>query len=99
MRTERRGSAGTPLNLPAYTNYVMRHSGEERLGKIHEQLEFSHIYLVPVDGPVTTSSDARIAYLEKRIRELELSKEQSQQSTPNSQPRRKFLFFCSTVGH
>ncbi|CAJ80826.1 Non-centrosomal microtubule array protein 1 [Caenorhabditis elegans] len=64
---ERRGSGGQ-MNLPAYTNYLIRHSGEERL----------------VDGPVTNASDARIAYLEKRIRELELTqKEQSSHSTPS----------------
>ncbi|EGT39568.1 hypothetical protein CAEBREN_29778 [Caenorhabditis brenneri] len=64
-RAERRGSGG-PMNLPAYTNYLLRQTvtGEERL----------------VDGPITNHSDARIAYLEKRIRELEL---QSSNSTPN----------------
>ncbi|EFP10878.1 hypothetical protein CRE_30763 [Caenorhabditis remanei] len=70
MRTERRGSGGGgQINLPAYTNFLMRHPGEERL----------------VDGPVTTASDARIAYLEKKIRELEMSQkeQQSSNSTPN----------------
>ncbi|CAL2045252.1 unnamed protein product [Caenorhabditis brenneri] len=64
-RAERRGSGGQ-MNLPAYTNYLLRQTvtGEERL----------------VDGPITNHSDARIAYLEKRIRELEL---QSSNSTPN----------------
>ncbi|PIC27347.1 hypothetical protein B9Z55_019632 [Caenorhabditis nigoni] len=68
MRTDRRGSGGQ-MNLPAYTNFLMRHPGEERL----------------VDGPVNNASDARIAYLEKRIRELELAQkeQQSTHSTPN----------------
>uniref|UniRef100_A0A1I7T1F9 Calponin-homology (CH) domain-containing protein n=1 Tax=Caenorhabditis tropicalis TaxID=1561998 RepID=A0A1I7T1F9_9PELO len=66
-RVERRGSGG-PLNLlPAYTNYNLRHTGEERL----------------VDGPVNNHTDARVAYLEKRIRELELKEVQSSNSTPN----------------
>ncbi|ULT89887.1 hypothetical protein L3Y34_008352 [Caenorhabditis briggsae] len=71
MRTDRRGSGGQ-MNLPAYTNFLMRHPGEERL-------------VLPVDGPVNNASDARIAYLEKRIRELELAQkeQQSTHSTPN----------------
>ncbi|CAI2355421.1 unnamed protein product [Caenorhabditis sp. 36 PRJEB53466] len=69
MRTERRGSLGGQADLlPAYNSYVMNHGGEERL----------------VDGPITNPSEARMAYLEKRIRELEMSqKEQNNQSTPN----------------
>ncbi|CAB3399014.1 unnamed protein product [Caenorhabditis bovis] len=68
---DRRGSGG-PLNLPAYQNYVMRHSGEERL----------------VDGPANSPSTGRIAYLEQRIRELELNQQEQamkHQSTPVSQ--------------
>uniref|UniRef100_A0A8R1DLZ2 Uncharacterized protein n=2 Tax=Caenorhabditis japonica TaxID=281687 RepID=A0A8R1DLZ2_CAEJA len=68
MRSERRASASGSMNLPAYNNYLIRHSGEERL----------------VDGPIDSVSDGRIAYLEKRIRELEMvQKEQNSQAAQN----------------
>ncbi|CAD6198810.1 unnamed protein product [Caenorhabditis auriculariae] len=53
-------------NLSAVQSYMLRHGGEERL----------------VDGPITTSEGARVAYLERKVRELEeMMSQQPQPST------------------